>query len=137
MMLDIDKFKSINDNHGHQIGDQVLTHIGKLLRSAVRSQDLAARYGGEEMTLVLPGTNRTTASTIAEAIRRAICAKAIQAGGKQLPVTASIGVAVYEPQGPLKDPAHLIKAADMAVYAAKKSGRNCVRVFAVSPKKAA
>lgn len=133
LMIDLDKFKSVNDTHGHPAGDAVLKHVGKLLKTAARAQDLAARYGGEEMALVLPGTSRTTAAAIAEAICRAIAAKPVQiAANKTLPVTASIGVASYEAGGPLKEAQHLIKAADLSLYAAKKSGRNCVRVFAAT-----
>ena len=132
LLLDIDKFKSVNDQHGHPIGDEVLRALGQLLGTAARTQDLAARFGGEEMCLVLPGTGRSTAAAIAESIRRAIAAKPLVCGGLKLPVTASIGVATLEPDGPLKAPAHLLKAADLAVYNAKHSGRNCVRVFTLN-----
>ncbi|HEV7300430.1 MAG TPA: GGDEF domain-containing protein [Tepidisphaeraceae bacterium] len=131
LMLDIDKFKSVNDRFGHPTGDAVIRHVSKLLQSAARATDLAARYGGEEMTLVLPGTPRGVATGIAESIRRAIAANPSNVDSGKLPVTASIGVATFEPSGPLKSPAHLIKAADLAVYAAKKGGRNCVKVFSV------
>jgi diguanylate cyclase (GGDEF)-like protein len=135
LMLDVDKFKSVNDTHGHQAGDTVLKYIGKLLKTAARVQDLAARYGGEELALVLPGTTRNTAAAIAETICRAVAAKPIPIGdGKVLPVTASLGVAAYEPGGLLAQPAHVIKAADLALYTAKKSGRNCVKVFSPPPK---
>ncbi|HWB53056.1 MAG TPA: GGDEF domain-containing protein [Tepidisphaeraceae bacterium] len=138
LMLDLDKFKSVNDVHGHPAGDAVLKHVGKLLRTAARAQDLAARYGGEEMALILPGTSRTTAAAVAEIICRAIAARPVQIGiNKTLPVTASIGVATFEAGGPLVEPHHLIKAADLSLYAAKKSGRNCVRVFSPSGAKAA
>lgn len=135
LMLDVDKFKSVNDRYGHQTGDKVLQVLGQLLATATRAQDLAARYGGEEMCLILPGTGRATAAAIAESIRRAIAAKPIPCGTFDLPVTASLGVATYEPNGPLRMPAHLLKAADLALYNAKHSGRNCVRVFTLSPSK--
>ncbi len=131
LMLDLDKFKSVNDTHGHQTGDDVLRSLGKLLLTAARTDDLAARYGGEEMVLVLPGTGRQTASAIAESIRRAIAAKPVPCTNVTLPVTASIGVASFEIGGPFTEPAQLLKAADMAVYAAKRAGRNCVRVFSL------
>jgi diguanylate cyclase (GGDEF)-like protein len=133
LMLDVDKFKSINDKHGHPMGDQVLRALAKVVKSATRPQDLAARYGGEEMCLVLPGTPKAIAATIAESLRRAIAGKPIGAGAARLAVTASIGVAAYEPGSPFRAVAHLIKAADLGVYAAKKSGRNCVRVFTLPP----
>jgi len=134
LLMDVDKFKSINDKHGHPAGDQVLRVLGKLLRSAAKSTDLAARYGGEEIALILPGTDRATASKKAEIIRRAIETKPIQHEQLSIPVTASIGVAVFEPGCPFRQVAQLVKAADLAVYNAKHSGRNCVKVFsATSP----
>jgi diguanylate cyclase (GGDEF)-like protein len=136
LMLDIDKFKSINDTHGHQTGDLVLQHVAKIMKAAARPQDIAARYGGEELTLVLPGTPRAIAAAIAETICRAIAARSVRAGAKTLNITASLGVATYEVGGIMREATHLIKAADMAVYAAKHSGRNCVRVFTL-PTKAA
>jgi two-component system, cell cycle response regulator len=129
LMLDVDRFKSVNDRHGHQTGDQVLRVLGKLLRGAAREKDLAARYGGEELTLVLPGTTRTRAAAIAESIRKAVAAKPLLCEGVALPVTVSIGVATLEAGSPFKEAAHLVRAADMAVYAAKHAGRNCVKVL--------
>lgn len=135
LMIDVDKFKNINDKHGHPAGDQVLKCLGKLVKTAARAQDLSARYGGEEMALVLPGTNRATAAAIAESVRRAIAAKPILAGTTPLQVTASIGVAAYEPGLPFSEFSQIIKAADLALYAAKHGGRNCVKVFSMpSPK---
>ncbi|HTW95936.1 MAG TPA: GGDEF domain-containing protein [Tepidisphaeraceae bacterium] len=131
LMLDLDRFKAINDTHGHQLGDIVLQCVAKILRTAARPQDLPARYGGEEMVLVLPGTSRVTGTAVAEAIRRAVEAKPVVNGKHKVPVTISIGVATAEPGGPLASAAHLIKAADMALYAAKRGGRNCVKVFSI------
>jgi two-component system cell cycle response regulator len=129
IMADVDKFKSFNDRYGHQTGDTVLKAVGKIVSSAARPTDLAARYGGEEMALILPDTNRQIAATVAESMRRAIQLKKIAGPGVQLTVTASFGVAMIEPGGPLRESSHLLKAADMALYAAKTGGRNCVRVF--------
>jgi diguanylate cyclase (GGDEF)-like protein len=131
LLMDVDKFKSVNDKHGHPAGDKVLAALGKLVGSAARPTDLAARYGGEEIVLVLPKTNRPIAAAIAETVRRAVAANPINIGTMDLPITASIGVAVMEPATPFKQPAHLLKAADMAVYAAKHGGRNCVKVFSL------
>jgi len=136
LMLDVDKFKDVNDRLGHPAGDLVLKTLAKMLGNATRAGDLAARYGGEEMVLVLPQTTRGTAAAIAESIRRTVAAKPVNLGETQLPVTVSIGVASLEPGTTLgaamTSPAHLVKAADLAVYAAKRSGRNCVRVFSVN-----
>jgi diguanylate cyclase (GGDEF)-like protein len=98
---------------------------------------MAARYGGEEMTLVLPNTGRASASAIAESIRRAIAAKPLCSEAGMLPVTVSIGVAALEPGMPFREPAQLVKAADLAVYAAKHGGRNCVKVFSLNKPAAA
>jgi diguanylate cyclase (GGDEF)-like protein len=136
LMMDLDKFKSINDTYGHPAGDAVLKAVAGIVKSAARMQDLAARYGGEEMILVLPSTPKATAAIIADTIRRSIMAKKIFTDEATVNVTVSIGVATAEPGGPLTSPAHLLKAADMAVYAAKHGGRNCVKVFAL-PKTAA
>ena len=133
LMIDLDKFKSINDRFGHPAGDAVLRALGRLLKTAARPQDLAARYGGEEMALLMPGTTKTTAAAIAETIRRAIAAKPVQCDKVAVPVAASIGVATFEPGSPLSQPAQLIKAADLALYNAKHTGRNCVRVFTLKP----
>jgi two-component system, cell cycle response regulator len=131
IMLDLDTFKAVNDKYGHPAGDQVLRTVSKLLKSAARPQDLAARFGGEEMCLVLPGTARAVAAVIAESVRRAVAGNTIRVGKMSLKVTTSIGLATFEPGCPFQQPAHLLKAADLAVYAAKKAGRNCVRVFSL------
>jgi diguanylate cyclase len=129
LMLDLDKFKLINDAHGHMAGDSVLRAVGKVLLSVgSRAGNLACRYGGEEMVLVLPGAGRPQAAAIAEAIRKAIAAKPVMFKATAISVTTSIGVALYEPGCQFSDVTHLIKAADMSVYAAKHAGRNCVKV---------
>jgi len=97
LMVDVDKFKSINDRFGHQIGDKVLVALGKLLKSAAREKDLPARYGGEELVLILPDTPRSIGSAIAETIRLAVAKQPINCGTQAIPVTISIGVATYEP----------------------------------------
>lgn len=136
LLIDVDKFKTINDTHGHPIGDQVLRTLGKLLKAAARTNDLAARYGGEEMVLLLPGTTRQTAAAVAESIRRTVAARPLVCDQTAIPVTVSIGVATFEPGSPLKLPAILLKAADMALYAAKHGGRNCVKLFNLNNKAA-
>ena len=136
LMLDIDQFKAINDRFGHPVGDQVIRAVARVVKSAARAHDLAARYGGEEMCIVMPATSKATASAVAESIRRAIAARPVQCEHKlSVPVTVSIGVATYEPGGPFKQAAHLVKASDLAVYAAKHAGRNCVKVFSLPPAK--
>jgi diguanylate cyclase (GGDEF)-like protein len=133
LMLDIDKFKLVNDSFGHQAGDAVLVGVARILKSLARPTDMVARYGGEEMAVVLPNTARAEASAFAETLRRSVAAKPISGGTRAIPVTISIGVATTEKGSPLKTPAHLLKAADLGVYAAKQGGRNCVKVFATRP----
>jgi diguanylate cyclase (GGDEF)-like protein len=129
LMIDVDHFKKVNDHFGHPIGDQVLKVLGQVLRSIARPIDLAARYGGEELALVLPGTPKTAAAAVAEKIRRAVCAKPMLCSGVSVPVTVSIGVAGMEHRVPFKEITQFVKAADLAVYAAKHLGRNCVKIF--------
>jgi diguanylate cyclase (GGDEF)-like protein len=129
VLLDIDYFKLVNDRFGHQNGDVVLKSLGKLVLTAVRPTDLAARYGGEEIALILPATPRSAAANIAEAARKSIQSHPILSDHGKIDITASFGVASFEAGAPMKDPSHLLKAADLALYAAKNSGRNCVRVF--------
>lgn len=133
LMIDLDKFKSVNDTYGHPAGDEVLRSIGKILKGAARPQDIAARYGGEELALVLPDTPREIAAIIAETVRKAVQAKPVQHEKTQIAVTASIGVASWEPNSPLKSLPHVLKAADLALYNAKHTGRNRVRVFNPNP----
>ena len=133
LMLDVDRFKLVNDKYGHPAGDRVLKALAQLLASAARPTDLAARYGGEELVLLMPGAARATVAAIAESIRRATAARPVACGNGQISVTASIGVATFDAGSPFKEPAHLVKAADLAVYAAKNSGRNCVRIFKSPP----
>ena len=129
ILLDIDYFKLINDRYGHQNGDLVLKSLGKVLQSSARPTDLAVRYGGEELALVLPDTPRNVATNIAETVRRAIGSQRISSDRGRIEVTASFGVASIEPGAPMRESCHLVKATDLALYAAKNSGRNCVRVF--------
>ena len=131
ILLDVDHFKAINDSYGHQLGDAVLQSLGKLLRMVARVQDLAVRYGGEEFVLIMPETGRRSAIGIAENLRRSIAARPVLVGRQQVVVTVSLGVAVHEPGGPFREAAHLVRAADLSLYAAKNSGRNCVRVFSL------
>jgi diguanylate cyclase (GGDEF)-like protein len=129
LMIDVDQFKKVNDQFGHPIGDQVLKLLGQVLRSIARPVDMAARYGGEELAIVLPGMARTAAAAVAEKIRRAVCAKPMLFGQVSVPVTVSIGVAGMEHRMPFKEATQFVKAADLAVYAAKHLGRNCVKIF--------
>jgi diguanylate cyclase (GGDEF)-like protein len=122
IMLDIDDFKSVNDTYGHQQGDVVLKHVARVLRDSSREADVAARYGGEEMALILPHTDLPGAYAIAERVRTAIEALHVPRldGNGALRITASLGVA-SSADG---DKDSLISEADNALYAAKRGGKN-------------
>lgn len=125
LLLDIDFFKSINDNHGHQAGDRVLREIGRRVQDTIRIGDLAGRYGGEEFLVVLPQCDVTHAVETAERLRTAIAVPMLF-GDREFSVTASIGVAALD-QNTL-DLADWIAQADRALYGAKQRGRDCVEV---------
>ena len=121
LMLDLDHFKSINDNYGHAVGDAVLQELGQLLRKSLRAVDLASRYGGEEFLVLMPETQRPGAIQAAETLCQRLAANPLTS--HQLTVTASIGVAWA---GAYPDLESLLNAADSACYRAKQAGRNRV-----------
>jgi diguanylate cyclase (GGDEF)-like protein len=126
MLLDIDDFKRVNDTYGHQQGDLVLIEVGRVLRTLSRDIDEPARYGGEEMAVVLPQTDVAGAELLAERMRSAVAAIEIDRldGGGRLKVTASFGVASLPSNAREKD--SLIAEADAALYRAKRAGKNRV-----------
>lgn len=126
MMLDADHFKKINDNHGHQIGDQVLQEFGQRLKSSVRDIDLVGRYGGEEFMILLPETDRDRALMVAERIRLAMAENPIATTSNTLSLTISIGVATMDDKTTHLDA--LVARADQALYIAKHKGRNRVAI---------
>jgi diguanylate cyclase (GGDEF)-like protein len=121
LMIDVDHFKSINDESGHAVGDAVLGGVARILAQNLRTEDFVARYGGEEFAALLPRTDRTTAMAIAERMRLAIAEDAGLRGLARRPVTISIGVAETGDVVPV-DP--VLLAADRALYTAKANGRN-------------
>lgn len=124
MMIDLDHFKLINDTHGHPAGDRVLVHAAAIVRDQIGHEGLAARFGGEEFCVVLPGMDAETARERAEQVRRAIEGASWPAG----PVTASVGVATVV-GGEEGSASVMLTRADRALYVAKRDGRNCVRQF--------
>lgn len=125
-LVDLDHFKHVNDQYGHDSGDEALRIIARRLCNSVRDTDLVARWGGEEFLIAFTGASRQEAASLAERIRIAVAQTTIAYGGRQLKLTLSAGVAVHQPDQSLDE---LIKAADDALYVAKGSGRNCVVVF--------
>lgn len=127
MMLDLDHFKMINDTHGHLAGDAVLRETCRRMASVVRPNDAVGRYGGEEFLIVLPGCNPASALAVAERIRNTISEIPMNTSEGVIPVTASVGVAIFG-SGPWGDMETLTAAADAALYRAKNSGRNRVEL---------
>src|SRR5262249_43276612 len=128
LLIDVDHFKRVNDGHGHLIGDEVLRALAAELRQQVRESDVVGRFGGEEFTVLLPGTDATGAESIAERLRASAARLSVAAADARIQVTVSIGVAVLGPHG--SDLFELLAAADMALYRAKDAGRDQVRVYA-------
>jgi len=129
IMLDLDHFKQINDQYGHQVGDEVLKKVAEVLRANTRKNDCASRYGGEELALVLPETNFKASIELAEKLRKMISQIEIKAGNDVLKVSASLGVSGINGnsiEDNLASVHQLIKAADDALYRAKQGGRNRV-----------
>lgn len=126
MMLDVDYFKAVNDSYGHPVGDEALRWLARLVRDCVRAVDMPARYGGEELAVVLPEMNSGLALKAAERLRLRVAASPFSFGSArrqtQLPVTVSLGVAALPDDAATAD--SLVAAADRALYAAKRGGRN-------------
>ncbi len=129
MMVDIDDFKQYNDVNGHQAGDLALEMTAQCLKSALRSADVASRYGGEEFSILLPQTGLSEAHVIAERVRRRVLQTQFPHGKRQPggAVTVSIGLSAFAPG--LDTAASIIYAADQALYQAKSRGKNCVDAF--------
>ncbi|MBK8163226.1 MAG: GGDEF domain-containing protein [Gammaproteobacteria bacterium] len=126
LIIDLDHFKNINDTYGHQVGDEALRSVSAVVNSHIRRDDISARYGGEEIAVILPRTDSEDAIILAERIRKAIEDHGIEyESGKTLHITASIGIATLTSIAITDN--DLIQAADAALYAAKRNGRNCVR----------
>ena len=124
ILCDVDHFKGVNDTYGHPFGDVVLKEVALALSRSVRDIDLAARYGGEEFALLLEDSNRRGGAKVAERARQAVAALKLDCEGTAVPVTISLGMAVFGEHG--EDIPTLIRHADEALYQAKRQGRNRV-----------
>ena len=124
LLIDIDHFKSVNDNFGHPVGDQVLQQVGTTLGATARGEDMVSRFGGEEFLMVLGHTGEHGALAAAERVRRRISGSPMSAAGQLINVTISVGTSTAAPGQSAES---LIAAADAALYAAKQAGRNIVR----------
>jgi len=123
VIADIDWFKTINDEYGHDCGDEVLIAISKLMQTTLRQQDILSRWGGEEFMLLLPETNNDGAMKVIEVLRATIAAHNFEYCGHHLSVTMTFGMQVFDNTQPVED---IIKQADNSLYKGKEKGRNCV-----------
>jgi len=126
IMLDVDNFKRINDEYGHDVGDMVLKNRAKAIEGNIRSSDIAARYGGEEFIIALPKTNGEGALLVAERIRQDFKKRKVKVNHEEVGTTVSVGVATYEEGDDLET---LIKKADEALYEAKRTGKDKVVMY--------
>jgi diguanylate cyclase (GGDEF)-like protein len=125
LFLDLDRFKLVNDQHGHLVGSGALRQLAQVLLQCVRTVDTVARYGGDEFTIILVDTEEDVAGQIAERIRQAVETTSFEAtDGVTLRLTCSVGIAAYPAHGSRPD--ELLDAADKAMYRAKSNGRNKV-----------
>jgi diguanylate cyclase (GGDEF)-like protein len=124
-LLDIDRFKGVNDTFGHLAGDAILRQLGALLRANLRRDDVAGRMGGEEFGIILPEVDTSGGVVVAEKIRRLVEAHRFEFDGTVMPVTISLGVTAR--RGDESDPIEIIRRADELLYEAKHAGRNCTR----------
>ncbi len=123
MLVDIDHFKSVNDNYGHLVGDQVLKHLSKLIKENIRKTDFAFRYGGEEFIVLLSNADVRNAQHVAEQIRKKLETVNFALKGNSFTVTASFGISAFEKEDNAES---VIKRADERLYKAKETGRNKV-----------
>ena len=126
IIIDIDFFKKFNDTFGHQSGDAVLRQVAQTLKKNVRATDVVCRYGGEEMSIILPNTSKEEAMTTAQKICNRVAEKKFKlAADKEANVTISLGVSTYPADG--ESAVEIIEAADKCLYEAKNNGRNQVK----------
>ena len=126
-MVDLDHFKSFNDNYGHLVGDAILKEAAKIIQATIRQIDFLGRYGGEELSVILTETDKGQASLAAERIRQAVASKPFLVYDEGLKVTISIGISTFPEDA--EKVSDLIDKADKALYLAKQSGRNKVCLY--------
>jgi diguanylate cyclase (GGDEF)-like protein len=130
-IVDVDHFKRINDEHGHECGDLALVEAVRRLRESLRAEDLVGRLGGEEFVAVMPNTDGVAALAAAERVRAAFAETPMHIGGHEIAVTITAGVAVLTAED--QQFSHLLRRADRAMYAGKNAGRNQVMLDGGSP----
>jgi diguanylate cyclase (GGDEF)-like protein len=130
IMADIDHFKTINDTHGHVVGDRVLRDTAQRLISVLRPYDTTGRYGGEEFLTILAGCGGDRSMGLANRLRCAVEVEPVVSNGRAIPVTLSLGVAVWDGRSSSQE---LVQFADAALYRAKRDGRNRIAMAAIAP----
>ena len=128
IMIDVDNFKLVNDQHGHLAGDEVLRTVATILQEGTRTEDIVSRYGGEEFVVLTPGIGLAGAMALAERLRVSIEKMDLRRMNGSVRVTCSFGVATYD----AADPVALIHHADAALYSAKSRGKNCVATYSAA-----
>ena len=128
IMFDIDHFKQVNDTHGHLIGDQVLREISIVCQTGLRQYDIVCRYGGEELSIILPGSDLRSAAATAERLREIIGSNTFQIADNEFNLTISLGVSSYDPYNPVSA-RELVSQADSSLYISKENGRNQVTIY--------
>ncbi|HVR61621.1 MAG TPA: GGDEF domain-containing protein [Polyangia bacterium] len=128
LLFDVDHFKRVNDTHGHQAGDHVLSELSNLMAGSLRVEDVFARYGGEEFGVICRGADGTQGRIVGERMRKAVESTAFTFEGRRIPVTISLGLVVLPDPG-IKDATQLISAADSALYQSKNAGRNRLTIY--------
>ena len=131
LMIDIDHFKRVNDAHGHVAGDTAIRYVASIIASLVRPSDKAARFGGEEFVVLLREVTLDGAVVVAERLRTMVNASPVQFNGADIPITVSVGVAVVGETD--RDVQDVIERADLALYAAKSTGRDVVMTRPLGP----
>jgi len=129
LMLDVDHFKLVNDNHGHPTGDYCLKEMAVILKQSVRDSDVVARTGGEEFSVILPKADRPQAHLFAERIRREVASRHFKVYGRDIHITTSVGWACYPADAEITEPNMLVYFADQALLTAKETGRDRVVAF--------
>lgn len=127
VMMDMDRFKSVNDGHDHLFGSFVLSEVGEIIRLNLRSTDIGARYGGDEFLICLSETNADGAERFCERLRKSIAQKLFKSGKDEIRLTCSLGYAILTLGDKTTDARSLVRTADAALYEAKRAGRNCTK----------
>lgn len=126
-VIDVDRFKAVNDAYGHAVGDEVLQEVGRRMQAELRGYDDLGRHGGEEFAAILPGCDASGARSVAERMRRSICVEPVRTSAGPIAVSVSAGVAGADP-AVTDDVTRLLARADRALYLAKHGGRNRIEV---------